>query len=146
MIEEKKEIGQILARASEVCLSVWPLVHHEACPTLLFVKSSRTSWRHSSKLAQVKDLLEEYSAFQHYRRNDLDLDLRYYFSRDLPQNVQDWAFSLCKANMEAIYNTSWGWSDTDKRQELTAPEARFLVAYDKVFNIGRASLHHSCLS
>ncbi len=45
--------------------------------------------------------------------------------------VQAWAFSLCKANMEAIYNTSWGWSDKDKREELTAPEARFLVAFDK---------------
>lgn len=81
---------------------------------------------------QVKDLLAEYPAFQQYRRNGLDLDFQYYLADSLPQNVQDWAFALCKSNMEAIYNTSWGWSDTDKREELTAPEARFLVAYDKV--------------
>ncbi len=45
--------------------------------------------------------------------------------------MQQWAFALCKANMEAIYDTSWGWSDADKREELATPEARFLVAYDK---------------
>lgn len=34
--------------------------------------------------------------------------------------------------MEDFYNTSWGWNDTTKREELSAPEARFLLAYTKV--------------
>jgi hypothetical protein len=57
--------------------------------------------------------------------------LRFFWAQELPEAVQQWAFALCKANMEAIYDTSWGWSDADKREELATPEARFLVAYDK---------------
>lgn len=95
---------------------------------------------------QVKDLLEGYVAFQRYARDGLDLALRFYWAEDLPQSVQDWAFSLCKANMEAIYNTSWGWSDKDKREELTAPAARFLVAFDKARHPAHCSaLLGSCM-
>lgn len=81
---------------------------------------------------QVKDLLKGYPAFQRYSRNGLDLSLEYFWADNAPKEFQGWAFNLCKANMEDIYNTAWGWSDDTKREELAAPEARFLVAYQKV--------------
>lgn len=85
-------------------------------------------------MLQVLDLLKDYPAFQQYSRNGLDLCLEYYWADNLPQDVQDWAFALCKTNMEDIYNTAWGWKDDTKREELAASEARFLVAYDQVLS------------
>ncbi len=80
----------------------------------------------------MEDLLTEYPAFQQYSRNGLELDLHFQKAEKLPENVLDWAFSLCKSNMEDIYNSAWGWNDTTKQEELSASEARFLVAYTRV--------------
>ena len=81
---------------------------------------------------QVEDLLKDYPAFQQYSRNGLELELQFQKAERLPENVLDWAFTLCKSNMEEFYNGAWGWSDATKREELSASEARFLVAYTKV--------------
>jgi hypothetical protein len=81
---------------------------------------------------QIEDLSKDYPGFQQYNRNGLELELEFHKAEKLPENVLDWAFTLCKANMEDFYNTSWGWNDTSKREELNAPEARFLLAYTKV--------------
>ena len=62
----------------------------------------------------------------------MELELQFQKAQKLPENVLDWAFSLCKSNMEEIYNSAWGWNDTTKQEELTASEARFLVAYTRV--------------
>ena len=80
---------------------------------------------------QVQDLLKDYAAFRRYARNGLELELRFHWGQDLPSTELQWAFALCKANMETIYETSWGWSDADKREELTALKARFLIAFDQ---------------
>lgn len=77
-------------------------------------------------------MLQHYPAFQQYSRNGLDLDLHFHKAAELPQNVLDWAFTLCKSNMEAFYNGAWGWNDATKKEELAASEARFLLAYKKV--------------
>lgn len=50
----------------------------------------------------------------------------------LPPRVADWAFALCKANMQALYDTAWGWDDAEKRAELAAAEARYIVVYTLV--------------
>ena len=85
-------------------------------------------------MMQVDDLLKDYSAFHTYKRNGLDLELQFYKAEALPENVLDWAFTLCKSNMEAftLYNASWGWHDDTKRSELGCAEARFIIAYTKV--------------
>ena len=80
----------------------------------------------------MEDLLKDYQPFQQYLRNGLELDLQFQKASKLPENVLDWAFTLCKSNMEDFYNGAWGWNDTTKREELSAPEARFLIAYTKV--------------
>ncbi|BDA45682.1 N-alpha-acetyltransferase 40 [Coccomyxa sp. Obi] len=88
--------------------------------------------RHAS---EVKDLLKEYPAFQQYGRNGLSLILEHYWAEDMPQATQEWALALCKSNMEEMYNRAkynGGWNSEIKLEELAAPEARFLVAYQKV--------------
>ena len=50
----------------------------------------------------------------------------------LPPGIADWAFALCKANMQALYDTAWGWDDAEKRAELAAAEARYIVVYTLV--------------
>ena len=77
-------------------------------------------------------MLKDYPAFQQYSRNGLDLELHFHKAEELPENVLDWAFTLCKSNMEDFYNGAWGWNDGTKREELGASEARFLLAYTKV--------------
>ncbi len=81
---------------------------------------------------QVEDLLKDYPAFQQYSRNGLELELHFQKAERLPENVLDWAFTLCKSNMEEFYNGAWGWNDTTKREELSASDARFLIAHTKV--------------
>ena len=80
----------------------------------------------------MDDLLKDYPAFQQYSRNGLELELQFQKAEKLPENVLDWAFTLCKSNMEEIYNGAWGWNDNTKREELSASEARFLIAYTEV--------------
>ena len=80
----------------------------------------------------MDDLLKDYPAFHTYKRNGLDLELQFHKAEALPENVLEWAFMLCKSNMEAFYNTSWGWHDDTKRSELGCAEARFIIAYTKV--------------
>jgi len=40
-------------------------------------------------------------------------------------------FRLLKENMEALYQSNWGWDEKSKREELFANEARYLVTTDK---------------
>ncbi len=80
-------------------------------------------------------MLKEYPAFQQYSRNGLNLSLEHYWAEDMPQDTQKWALALCKSNMEEMYNRAkynGGWNSEVKLEELAAPEARFLVAYQKV--------------
>lgn len=88
------------------------------------------------------DLLKDYPAFQQYSRNGLELDLQFQKAEKLPENVLDWAFALCKSNMEEIYNGAWGWNDDTKREELSASEARLLIAYTKVGLSLQCRKHH----
>ena len=83
----------------------------------------------------MDDLLKDYPAFRTYKRNGLDLELQFHKAEALPENVLDWAFTLCKSNMETFYNASWGWHDDTKRSELGCAEARFIIAYTKVSHL-----------
>lgn len=45
---------------------------------------------------------------------------------------RDWMLSLTKRNLMNLYiRARWGWSDGEKRAELTDPDARYLIAYRK---------------
>ncbi|KAK9829861.1 hypothetical protein WJX72_008317 [[Myrmecia] bisecta] len=81
------------------------------------------------KANQITDLLNEYAAFRRYERNGLTCELRFYGSEELPKPLLEWAFRLCKTNMQALYEGVWGWGDSQKRQQLSDPGARFLLAF-----------------
>ena len=81
---------------------------------------------------QAPDLLAAYPAFRRYERNGLDAELVSCAAGALPPGVAPWAFALCKANMQALYDTAWGWNDETKRAEMTADEARYIVVYTQV--------------
>lgn len=68
----------------------------------------------------------------------MNLSLEHYWAEDMPKDAQKWALALCKSNMEEMYNRAkynGGWNSEIKLEELAAPEARFLVAYQKVLSL-----------
>ena len=81
---------------------------------------------------QAPDLLAAYSAFRQYIRNGLEAELVSCAAGALPAGVAAWAFALCKVNMQALYDTAWGWNDETKRAELAADEARYIIVYTQV--------------
>lgn len=48
------------------------------------------------------------------------------------ERERDWMLSLTKRNLMNLYiRARWGWSDGEKRAELTDPDARYLIVYRK---------------
>ncbi|KAK9844129.1 hypothetical protein WJX81_005351 [Elliptochloris bilobata] len=82
-----------------------------------------------NKANAAPDLMAAYPAFRRYDRNGLAAALVSCGVGGLPPGDAPWAFALCKANMQALYDTAWGWDDASKRDELAATEARFIVVY-----------------
>lgn len=60
--------------------------------------------------------------------DDKQIDIRTYTARSIGKECLEWAFQLCKGNMEAFYEPVWGWNDEKKREELQDEAARYLVA------------------
>ena len=59
------------------------------------------------------------------------LALRFAAARDVDASTRDACFALLEANMRAHYEASdWGWDEREKRGDLAAADARFLVAED----------------
>lgn len=50
---------------------------------------------------QAKDLLDSFFAFKSFDRQGLRAQLSFSHGRDLPPETLDWAFKLCKQNMQA---------------------------------------------
>lgn len=78
---------------------------------------------------QLQDLLEQYGPFKRFE--PLQASIQYFAAKTLQPEHLEWAFDLCKRNMEQLYATAWGWNDKIKRKELTHPEARFLLVFQQ---------------
>ncbi|XP_071962964.1 N-alpha-acetyltransferase 40-like [Antedon mediterranea] len=77
----------------------------------------------------LEDPMAELKAFKNYERNGLSLVLEVQKVSNLDKNTVDWAFSVLKANMEALYEKSQGgWRERDKREEITHEKSWFLLA------------------
>ena len=50
--------------------------------------------------SQVEDLLDAFGAFKTYKRRGLDAQLAFFRSADLPPDLRDWVFQLCRTNMK----------------------------------------------
>ncbi|ORZ14806.1 hypothetical protein BCR42DRAFT_492591, partial [Absidia repens] len=63
------------------------------------------------------------------RDAQLESHIDYYHASTLPPSLVDWTFQLTKKNLHHLYVASNdGWSESGKKAELQAPEARYLVA------------------
>jgi ribosomal protein S18 acetylase RimI-like enzyme len=74
-------------------------------------------------------------AFRSFKSRDgrLDVDLEYRSSASARSNAEAaWMYDLLERNMKAMYASTWGWNEDEKRGELDDPEARFFVATGRV--------------
>ncbi len=75
---------------------------------------------------QVADLLEPFTAFQRYVRRGIDADVTCCRAADTPSDTTEWAFQLCKTNMQArpqIPHSPGPWRAVPPTPEL-APSMR----------------------
>lgn len=79
-----------------------------------------------ARASQAADHLVALKAFKKYDRGGIDAAIDSRPALRFDEAVRSWAFDLTKANMEALYGAEW--NDGRKRQELTVPEAFYLVA------------------
>lgn len=78
---------------------------------------------------EMADPLAPLTAFKTFNRNGLNLHLVCQRVTDLSKGDLDWAFDLTKSNMQSLYEDStWGWSDKKKMEEMTEDKAWYLIA------------------
>lgn len=78
---------------------------------------------------EVEDPLAPLTAFKSFNRNGLNVHLECQRVTNMSKEDIDWAFDLTKHNMQLLYeNSSWGWSDKKKRDEMTEDKAWYLLA------------------
>lgn len=78
---------------------------------------------------EVKDPLAPLTAFKSFNRNGLNLHLECQRVTELNKEDIEWAFDLTKHNMQLLYeNSTWGWSDKKKKDEMTEDKAWYLLA------------------
>lgn len=84
----------------------------------------------------IDDPLETLAAFKKYNRNGLELSLCCKRVADMSSKEVDVAFRLVQDNMQTLYeNSSWGWNESEKREEMVEENARYLFAMDGEKNI-----------
>eukprot|EP00386_Alphamonas_edax_P000666 GDKI01002089.1.p1 GENE.GDKI01002089.1~~GDKI01002089.1.p1 ORF type:complete len:269 (-),score=86.72 GDKI01002089.1:23-769(-) len=73
-----------------------------------------------------------FPVFQSYTRNGLDAVLQCSAGKELSKDTMQQLFALTKSNMKTHYDAAkWdekGWNDKDKMNEMTEPDARYLIA------------------
>ncbi len=60
-------------------------------------------------LSQISDLLEPFAAFKAYHRRGVEASISCSRAAELPAGVADWAFRLCKANMQVLLGLKCCW-------------------------------------
>ncbi|CAN0316166.1 unnamed protein product [Lampetra planeri] len=80
---------------------------------------------------QLQDPLASWPLFQKYDRNGMNVQIECRRVVDLDSATLDWAFSLTKENMQALYEQSeWGWKEREKQEEMRDERAWYLLARD----------------
>ncbi|KAK7104742.1 N-alpha-acetyltransferase 40-like [Littorina saxatilis] len=77
----------------------------------------------------IEDPMAPFPVFKKYDRNGISLTLETRLVDSLEKDTVEWIFDLTKRNMQSLYEQSdWGWSDRDKREEMTDSRAWYLLA------------------
>jgi len=83
----------------------------------------------------VTNPLDKFESLKKYNRNSLNITLEYSKVDNMDEDTKDWAFELCKANMQPAYEESnQGWQGREKRTEMMEEEACYLIARDASSN------------
>nr|CAG4641399.1 EOG090X0MNC [Eulimnadia texana] len=73
--------------------------------------------------------LASFPVFQKFSKGDLTVNITCSRVTNLSKELIDWSFDLLKKNMQVLYEqSSWGWSDTKKKREMTEDSAWYLIA------------------
>ncbi|XP_065661166.1 N-alpha-acetyltransferase 40 isoform X3 [Hydra vulgaris] len=84
---------------------------------------------------KIENPLDALTAFHKYRRNGLDLTIICKKISAMESHEIDFAFEIVKDNMMALYKqSSWGWSEKKKREEMQEQNARYLLVKDEEEN------------
>jgi ribosomal protein S18 acetylase RimI-like enzyme len=82
----------------------------------------------------VPDLLADLPMFRQFSRNGLTCSVSCHLI--CPDEYRDWVFAITMRHMQRYYETSWGWSEKNKRQELFEEHSRYLIAVTDDHPIG----------
>lgn len=81
---------------------------------------------------QLEDPMSTLPVFKKFNRNGLELVIECKKVTSMERDAIDWAFNLCKSNMEALYEQSnWGWTEKTKQEEMEHEKAWYLIASDQ---------------
>eukprot|EP00794_Sanderia_malayensis_P019947 gene19947-21900_t len=76
------------------------------------------------------------SVFRKYERNGLDISFSCKKSTTMTKDEKDVTMNLTKRNMQTLYEqSSWGWNDADKEEEMMDERAWYLLAKDQEDNV-----------
>jgi GNAT superfamily N-acetyltransferase len=74
----------------------------------------------------IPDLLADLPMFRQFNRNGLTCSVSCHLT--CPEEYRDWVFAVTARHMQSYYETSWGWSEKNKRQELFEEHSQYLIA------------------
>lgn len=81
---------------------------------------------------EVEDPMAAMAPFKKFNRNGLNLVIECKKVGDLEKDTTEWAFNLTKSNMQTLYeNSNWGWTEREKKDEMTHEKAWYLIATDQ---------------
>lgn len=76
----------------------------------------------------LEDPLAPFPVFRNYKNNGIEAELYIKRSTSLDDSTIQWAFNLTKTNLKLKYEqSSWGWSDEKKMEELSDEKAWYLI-------------------
>lgn len=77
----------------------------------------------------IPDLMHSLSVFRSFNRNGVLASIEHKNFPDLSVSEFEQVFGLCRQNMEVLYRQcQWGWSDREKRDEMSESMAKYLLA------------------
>jgi len=83
----------------------------------------------------IPNPLDKFESLKKYNRNGLSITLEYSKVGDLDEDTKEWAFELCKNNMQPAYEESnQGWQGREKKNEMAEEEACYLIAREASSN------------
>jgi len=75
--------------------------------------------------------------YENYKKDDLDITIKFYSSKDMTKDLQKFCFKLVERNVGGYYKTcSYGWQPKIKQNDMAKKWGRFLVAYEDRKPIG----------